>query len=387
MRSWPAGERAILHVDMDAFYASVEERDDPSLLGKPVIVGGPKDQRGVVSACNYEARRYGIHSAMPLRNAGRLCPNGVFLPVRMKLYVEVSKQVFAIFDRYSPLVEPLSIDEAFLDLTGSERLFGGPVEAAKEIRAAILLELSLTASVGVAPNKFVAKIASDIKKPDGLVVVPPDSVESFLGPLPVERMWGIGPRGAEALHRKGIYTFADLAQRDVRPEFGKDSFRLRALAVGSDARAVVTSRAPKSIGHETTFSKNVTDPQVLHNTLVALTDMVAARVRRHGLRARTVAIKVRYEPFRTITRRVTLENPACATRPLLKEVLRLFEEKTPENGGPVRLLGVSTSGFTPQATLFGEERQESVDRAMDSVRARFGTAAVRRGSVLGTGNG
>ncbi len=372
---------------MDAFYASVEEREDPSLSGKPVIVGGPKDTRGVVSACNYEARRYGIHSAMPLKTAGRLCPNGVFLPVRMKLYLSVSKHVFEIFDRFSPMVEPLSVDEAFLDMTGSERLFGGPIEAAREIRRAISDELSLTASVGVAPNKFVAKIASDIEKPDGLVVVPPDSVESFLGPLPVERMWGIGPRGAEALHRKGIYTFADLAQRDVRPEFGKDSLRLRALAVGSDARAVVTSRAPKSIGHETTFSKNVTDKQVLHNTLVALTDMVAARVRRHGLRARTVAIKVRYEPFRTITRRVTLETPACATRPLLQEVLRLFEEKTPGNGGPVRLLGVSTSGFTPQATFFREERQENADRAIDSVRARFGTTAVRRGSVIETGDG
>jgi DNA polymerase-4 len=200
-------------------------------------------------------------------------------------------------------------------------------------------------------------------------------------------MWGIGPRGAEALHRKGIRTFSDLAARDVRPEFGADAIRLRALAVGDDDRVVVTSRAPKSIGHETTFRENVSDRQVLHNTLVALTDMVAARVRKHGLRARVVAIKVRYEPFRTITRRVTLDNPASATRPILKEVLRLFSEKTPAGAGPVRLLGVSTSGFTAQASLFTEKRHEDVDRAVDLARKRFGTAAIKRGSVLETGDG
>ena len=382
--AWP---RAILHVDMDAFYASVEEREDPTLAGKAVIVGGPKDTRGVVSACNYEARRFGVHSAMPLRTAARLCPHGVYLPVRMQLYAQVSRQVFAIFERFSPLVEPLSVDEAFLDLTGSDRLLGGPVEAARAIRRAIQDELHLTASVGVAPNKFVAKIASDFDKPDGLVVVPAGTVESFLAPLPVERMWGIGPRGAKALHRRGIRTFADLARHNIQPEFGTAAHALRALATGEDARPVVTRRAPKSVSHETTFSENVTDAAVLHNTFVSLTDRVAARLRAHGLRARTIAIKVRYAPFRTMTRRITLDAPTHVTGTLLSEVLDLAKKKLPRDGGPVRLLGVSASGFSAQPTLFDPRGAQEVDRAVDSVRAKFGAAALKRGSVLDTSDG
>jgi len=371
---WPAGERAVLHVDMDAFYASVEERENPELKGQAVIVGGPRNARGVVSAANYEARRFGVHSAMPLRVAARRCPQAVFVRGHMRLYSKVSSEVFSILGRYSPLVEPLSIDEAFLDATGSERLFGGPVAAARAIRATILEELRLTASVGVAPNKFIAKIASDFDKPDGLVVVRPDEVEGFLAPLPIERMWGVGPRGAESFHKRDIHTFADLAA--AGGSFAE-------LAVGRDFRAVVTERGPKSVGHETTFLENVSDPEVLHDTLVALTDQVAARLRRHGLFARTVGIKVRYAPFRTITRRVTLDTPTCVTTVLLAQVLGLFSEKTPRHAGPVRLLGVTTSGFSAQATLFsGEPTQAAVDRAVDRVREKFGSAALRRGSVI-----
>ncbi len=343
-----------------------------------------------MTAASYEARRYGVRSAMPLRTAARLCPNGEFVPSRMSRYAEASRRIFEIFDHYSPLVEPLSIDEAFLDLTGAERLFGGPTAAAEALRAEILRTCRLTASVGVAPNKFLAKIASDLEKPDGLVVVPADGVAEFLAPLAVERMWGIGPRGARALHGIGIETFADLARAPVerlRPLFGAYAYRLRALATGQDTRPVVTERAPKSVGHETTFREDVSDEDVLHSTLVWLTDRVSARLRRHGLKARCVTLKVRYRPFRTITRRTTLEAPTCATGPLLETVFRLYAEKTPRRAPPVRLLGVSTSGFSAQAVLFDEQaRQEAVDRAVDEVRERFGTAAVRRASVIEEGS-
>jgi len=374
---------------MDAFYASIEQRDRPELKGLPVLVGGPRDARGVVSAASYEARRFGVHSAMPLRVAARLCPHGVFLPVRMERYLEVSRRVFAIFARYSPLVEPLSVDEAFLDLTGCERLFGGPVEAARALRAEIRARCGLTASVGVAPNKFLAKLASDLEKPDGLVVVPREDVAGFLAPLPVERMWGIGPRGAEALHRLGIRTFGDLAGAPVarlRAEFGAAAAGLQALARGEDGRPVLTGREPKSVGHETTFPEDVTDEETLHATLVSLTDQVAARLRRHGLRARCVTLKLRYAPFETITRRRTLPDPTWLTRPLLEAALGLLAGAL-RRRAPVRLIGVSTSSFSGQTTLFppGGPREEAVDHAVDEVRARFGAAALRRGSVLEDG--
>jgi DNA polymerase-4 len=386
--AWPEGARSILHVDMDAFYASVEQREQPHLRGKPVIVGGPRDARGVVSAASYEARRFGVHSAMPLRVAARRCPNGHFVPVRMRLYLQVSRQVFEIFDHYSPLVEPLSVDEAFLDLTGSERLFHGPVETARRIRAEILEECGLTASVGVAPNKFVAKIASDLDKPDGLTVIHPDTVEEQLAPLPIERMWGVGPRGAEALHRLGVRTFQDLASADpdrLRRALGSGAASLQNLARGGDARPVVTARSAKSVGNEVTFSHDVEDEEVIHATLVSLTDKVAGRLRRHGLKARTVTLKLRYAPFRTLTRRKTLDEPTWATTRLLEAVTSLYEERAPDRGAPMRLVGVSTSGFSPQAVLFeepGAPRDRAVDAAVDAVREKFGSEAVRRASTL-----
>jgi DNA polymerase-4 len=371
---------------MDAFYASVEQRDRPELRGRPVIVGGPKDARGVVSAASYEARRFGVRSAMPLRTAARLCPQGVFVPVRMEAYLEASRTVFAIFERYAPLVEPLSVDEAFLDLTGCERLFGDAVAAARALRSDIRAACGLTASVGVAPNKFVAKIASDLEKPDGLVVVAPDAVEAFLAPRPVERMWGLGPRGAAAARGAGLRTFADLARaprRTLEGLFGGAGARLGDLARGLDARPVVTERAPRSLGHETTFSEDVSDRDVQHATLVHLTERVAARLRRHGLRATTVTIKVRYRPFRTVTRRRTMTAPTHATAPLLACALALFRE-TPADAPPVRLLGVSTSGFRAQTVLFGDGGPEAaaLDAAVDRVRERFGAAALARGCVF-----
>jgi len=373
----------ILHVDMDAFYASVEQRERKELRGKPVIVGGPKDARGVVSAASYEARAFGVRSAMPLRVAARLCPQGCFLPVRMELYQEVSRAIFAIFGQYSPLVEPLSVDEAFLDLHGCERLFGDPVRAAELLRAQIRRDLDLTASVGVAPNKFLAKIASDLDKPDGLVVVPADDIAGFLAPLPVERMWGVGPKAAEKLHRAGVRTFDDLRKagpRRLREWFGSYADRFYDLAAGRDARPVTPPSAPKSIGHETTFSEDVGDADALHGTLVALTDAVAQRLRRHGLKARTITLKVRDASFRTITRRHSLDAPTCVTDTLLRAVLQLWEHEVPA-AGPIRLLGVSASGLSAQALLF-EPDDPRLDDAVDSVRARYGKIALRRASTL-----
>jgi DNA polymerase-4 len=385
---WPEGARAVLHVDMDAFYASIEQRDRLELRGKPVVVGGPKDARGVVAAASYEARRFGVRSAMPLRTAARLCPHGVFLPVRMARYLEVSRAVFSILDRFSPVVEPLSVDEAFLDPTGGERLLGGPVSAGRAIRAAVRAELGLTCSVGVAPTKFVAKIASDLEKPDALVVVRPEAVESFLAPLPVRRMWGVGARGEKALRAMGVETFADLAACDpirLRRAFGARADALWALARGEDARPVLPEHAPKSVGVETTFPEDVADPTELHRTLVLLSDRLGARLRREGLLAGRVTLEVRYAPFRTLTRQATLPEPSASTAALLRAALALFEERTPGASSPVRLLGISASRFSGQAPLFtapGEARARRVDAAVDAVRARYGAGALGRGSVV-----
>ena len=381
----------ILHVDMDAFYASVEQREQPELRGKPVIVGGPKDARGVVSAASYEARKFGIHSAMPLRIAARRCPHGHFVPVRMSLYQEVSAEIFAIFRRYSPLVEPLSVDEAFLDMEGCERLFGDAVTAAQRLRDDIKRELRLSASVGVARNKFLAKLASDLDKPDGLVVVPNEGTEAFLAPLAIERMWGVGPKAAERLHRIGIRTFGDLRAggvRRLRELFSGHADKLYDLAAGRDSRAVTPITAPKSVGHETTFAEDVDDEETLRGTLIALTDAVAQRLRGHGLKARTVTLKIRDHRFRTITRRHTLVAPTCVTGSLMREVLDLWQgvsERERPRGEPIRLLGVSTSGFSSQAMLFAPEDEQSgqrLDDAVDIVRDRYGKSALRRGSTL-----
>ncbi|MGH7163253.1 MAG: DNA polymerase IV, partial [Planctomycetota bacterium] len=379
--------RKIIHVDMDAFYASVEELDDPSLKGKPVIVGGDRGARGVVSAASYAARRHGVRSAMPLRTAARLCPRGIFLPVRMQRYLEVSRQVFAILRRFSPLVEPLSVDEAFLDLTGTRRLLGEPAEAARALRAAIRAEAGLTASVGLAPNKFVAKIASDLRKPDALVVVPPPTVRGFLAPLAIERMWGVGPKGAEALRRQGIATFGHLAACDpraLRARFGAASEGWATLARGEDSRPVVPERPRKSLGAEVTFPQDLSDPGELHDVLVSLCDRVASRLRSEELHARTVAVKVRYAPFETVTRRRTLPEPTCVISTLLETAAALLQEAGGARRGPVRLLGVSCSGFSGQALLFAtgdRPRAADVEIAVDRVRARFGADALRRGSV------
>ncbi|MFQ5694300.1 MAG: DNA polymerase IV, partial [Nitrospinota bacterium] len=300
--------RQILHVDLDAFYASVEQRDDPRLRGRPVIVGAdPKGGkgRGVVAACSYEARRYGLHSAMPIGRAFRKCPHGVYLPVRMERYAEVSREIRGIFDAYTERVEAISIDEAFLDVTESRSLFGEAREIALALKARIRDEQRLTASVGIATNKLIAKIASDLEKPDGLVEVRPGEELDFLAPLPISRLWGVGRKTEPRLRALGVRTIGDLRGlplRTLRERFGLLGEHLHNLAFGRDDREVVPESAPKSIGNETTFSEDVSDPERLRKTLLALSEEVGARLRAEGCRGRTVTLKFRYEDFTTHTR-------------------------------------------------------------------------------------
>lgn len=383
----------ILHVDMDAFYASVEERDRPELIGRPVIVGGDPQRRGVVSAANYEARKFGVHSAMAATTARRKCPQGVFLPPRISYYAQVSTQIRQIFDRYTPLVEPLSLDEAFLDVTGSEGLFGPTEAIGRRIKQEIRHELHLVASVGVAPNKFLAKVASDLGKPDGFVVVPPDRIQEFLDPLPVGRLWGVGQVSNRMLDKLGIRTIAQLRRLPVeflRDYFGSSGEHLWQLAHGIDDRAVVPDQEAKSISHETTFAVDVDDREILRAWLLELTEQVAQRVRRHKRRGRTVQLKVRFADFRTITRSQTLPEPTDVTSELWQAAVDLFDKRLPPDHLPVRLLGMGVSGFDrsghKQLQLFDEEegrRQGRLDSVTDQIRARFGPSAIGRAGGLG----
>ncbi len=382
----------ILHADMDAFYASVEERDRPELVGKPVIVGGSPEKRGVVSAANYVARRYGVHSAMPSVTAHRLCPQGVYLPPRIGYYAEVSGQIREIFERFTPLVEPLSLDEAFLDVTGSEHLFGPAEEIGRKIKQTIREELRLVVSVGVAPNKFLAKIASDLKKPDALVVVEPDKVQEFLDPLPVERLWGVGKQSSKVFQRLGIRTIGQLRQwpLDVlQSRFGSSGEHLWNLAYGRDDRPVVSEREAKSISNETTFERDIADMEVLRAWLVDLVEQVGWRLRRHRLRGRTVQLKVRFADFSLITRSQTLPEPTDITDELWRAADELLCQRLPAGHLPVRLVGMGVSGLDDtglvQGLLFDQEereKQSQVDAVADEIKERFGAGALRRGSSL-----
>jgi DNA polymerase-4 len=383
--------RTILHVDMDAFYASVEQRDRPELRGRPVIVGGVAG-RGVVSAASYEARRFGVHSAMPIATARRRCPAGVFLPVRMEHYARIGRQVREILLSFTPLVEPLSLDEAFLDVHGCEPLFGPASDIARQIKARIKADTGLIASVGVAPNKFLAKLASDHGKPDGLVIVPADGVQEFLGPLPVGRLWGVGARGEKRLHDLGIRTIGQLAALDesvlVR-RFGEAGRHLRELAHGLDDRTVVPDREAKSISTETTFAQDIDDRQLLRTWLLELVDHLAARLRHEQVRARTIEVKIRSSAFRTVIRAQALPEPTNRTDLLWQSAQSLFERSLTLDLQPVRLLGVGASRLSRdaavQAGLFDAEhrqRQQALDLAVDVIRGQFGADAIQRGSLL-----
>jgi DNA polymerase-4 len=388
-------QRTILHVDLDAFFAAVEQRDRPELRGRPVVVGGgTPDQRGVVSAASYEARRFGIHSAMPLRTAGALCPDAVFLPVDGRKYQAVSREVMTILRRYTPLVEPISIDEAFLDVTASRALFGDGPEIGKAIRAAIKDEVQLTASVGVASTKLVAKIASDLRKPDALVIVEPGTEAAFLAPLPIQRLWGVGERTAAGLAELGVTTMGDLAGLPADlliRRFGKHGATLAQRAQGIDDDPVGDGQAVKSVSHEHTFDVDTNDPVLIDKTLLAMADGVASRLRSAGLRAATVHVKVRDSAFRTVTRQRTLAEPTDLAEPIWRTALELARPEL--RGIHVRLLGVGTSGFAEreQMTLFEEEaageggRRRRATEAADAVRRKYGDKAVTRARLLGSG--
>ncbi len=383
----------ILHVDMDAFYASVEERDNPALVGKPVIVGGTAEGRGVVCAANYVARKYGVHSAMAAGQARKLCPHGIFIKPRMNHYALISKQIREIFEHYTPLVEPLSLDEAFLDVTASEALFGPSLEIGLKIKRRIREELHLIASVGVAPSKFLAKVASDLKKPDGFVVVAEDQVQAFLDPLPVGRIWGVGKVTGKTFERLAIRTIGDLRQiplATLTEWFGASGDHYWRLSHGIDERKVVPDREAKSISHETTFARDIADKEILRACLVELVEQVARRLRRYELKGRTVDLKVRFADFKTITRSVTLPVATNITKELLEAGLELLTNRLPRTHLPIRLLGFGVNNLgecgLSQGELFGQEhreRHQELDKAVDQITEKFGKLSIRRGSGLG----
>jgi DNA polymerase IV len=382
----------IIHLDMDAFYPSVEVLDTPALKGKPIIVGGSKE-RGVVSSASYEARKFGIHSAQPIAKAKRLCSDGIFLPVRMSRYQEVSKQVFEIFHRFTSLVEPLSIDEAFLDVTGSIRLFGQPENIAKKIKQIIFSETGLTISAGVAPSKFVAKIASDFDKPDGLTVVHPDGVRYFLDPLPVKKMWGIGKMSQRRLSHLNIHTFKDLRQTPVEileKNFGKQGAKIHLLAMGIDEREVIPEHDVKSIGHEQTFPQDIISLDWAEKELLSLGNKVARRMRHKGLKGKTVTLKVKYGDFVQITRSITLPKSTDDGSEIYSVVCGLLK-KTEATKKPIRLLGISLShlsffGTGTQLSLFDQnpssQKRQRLNTVLDSVSEKFGDESVLPGTLL-----
>ena len=381
----------ILHVDMDAFYASVELRDDPSLAGLPVVVGGSPTGRGVIAAASYAARKFGIHSAMPASQAIRACPAAIFIKPRMEHYAAISKQIREIFFRFTSLVEPLSLDEAFLDVTGSERLFGDAATIGREIQRLIFSELGLAASVGVAPNKYLAKVASDLEKPNGFVVVDPDGIEDFLDPLPIARVWGVGPKTAIKFKSFGVERIGQIRKlpRDTLDRaFGLNSEHFWCLARGLDTRAVVPDRVAKSVSHETTFSVDIHSVDALKAWLLELTEQVARRLRRHDIVGHTVHVKIRFGNFQTITRSKTISTPTQTTQVLWETASQILAA-APLEGRGIRLLGMgvsnlSTDGKKQQGLFDQEEKVKAtrMDEAADSIRDRFGSAAVKRASSL-----
>lgn len=388
------GHRMILHVDMDAFYASIEERDNPSLQGKPVIVGGTPEGRGVVAAANYVVRKFGVHSAMSTAKALTLCPNAIVLRPRMEHYAEISNQIREIFYRYTPVVEPLSLDEAFLDATGCQQLFGSVKAIGQAIKTDIRNELNLVASVGVAPNKFLAKLASDMDKPNGFTVIDADAVPTILAPLSISRIWGVGTVTRQRFERLGIQTIGQLralSLQQLQNEFGQNGQHFWQLARGIDNRTVIADREAKSISHETTFAEDVYDMDILRAWLMELTEQVARRLRSHQRQGRTVHLKIRYSNFDTCTRTRSIAPATNATNPLWAAALQLLTTELPNRPLSVRLLGMGVSNLQKQRAvqkeLFPEEREDRekenrLDQVADTIRSRFGTASLRRASTV-----
>jgi len=378
----------ILHVDLDAFFAAVEQRDRPELRGLPVIVGGDPRARGVVSAASYEARAFGVHSAMPLRTAAALCPGGAFLPVDGAKYRRESRRVMEVLGRFTPLLEQISIDEAFLDVAGSEALFGPPEAIARQIRAAVRDEVGLTASVGAATTKLVAKIASDLRKPDGLVIVPPGEEAAFLAPLPIRRLWGVGEQTRAVLAEQGVRTIGDLAvlPLDVLVRrLGAHGATLHDRARGVDPSPVTGDVAAKSVSHEHTFDVDTADAEVIERTLLALAEGVASRLRAGHVRAATVQVKVRDSSFNTVTRQRTLAEPTDLADPIFRTALDLVRPEV--HGRRIRLLGVGAHGLgePAQMGLFATEdpRRRKAVEAQDEIRRKYGSRALTRARLLG----
>jgi DNA polymerase-4 len=386
-------ERTILHGDLDAFYASVEQRDHPEYRGKPVIVGGGPTDRGVVSAASYEARVFGVQSAMPLRQAGKLCPYGIFVPGNFAAYETASDAVMAIFADRTPLVEPISLDEAFLDITDTAHLFAGPEACARDLKRAVRDEVGLVLSVGLASNKLCAKVASDLRKPDGFVVVPRGGEAAFLAPLPLRRLWGVGPKTREVLEDLGMRTIGDLANADLallEARLGEHGATIaqRAKGIDLDRDVVAEPGDPKSIGHAHTFDRNTLDRAQLESTLLRLSEGVGRRLRKHELRGRTVTLQLRVAPFETRTRQRTLTEPTAddlkifeTARALLRDALAA--DRDAGRVSPVRLVGVTVSGLIggEQLDLFTGARVSRLNAALDAVRSKFGDDALDRASA------
>jgi nucleotidyltransferase/DNA polymerase involved in DNA repair len=382
-------KRIILHVDMDAFFAAIEQREHLDYIGKPLIVGAdPKKGkgRGVVSTCSYEARKYGIHSAMPISQAYKLCPHGIYVPPNGSLYSQVSKDIFKLFFEFTDLVEPLSIDEAFLDISSCVKLFGSVKNIGEKLKYRIYEAQALTGSVGIAPNKFLAKIASDLEKPDGLVIVDENKIQEFLNPLPLVRLWGAGKKTIEKLNKQHIYTIGDLAKLPknlLQQKFGKQGNHFYQLSRGLDDRPVMPGHEVKSVSNEITFSNDLYDIDVLRETLLHLSEKVCYRMRQKDLKGKTIQLKLRYEGFDTIIRNRTLKNNTANTEIVFKIIWELFESNY-DNRRKVRLVGVGMSGFKEkmgeQISLFDQngKKPSNLDIVEDLVRQKFGKNAINR---------
>ncbi len=385
--------RSILHIDMDAFFAAVEQRDNPQLRGKPVIVGAPPDRRGVVATCSYEARKFGIHSAMPSGEACKRCPEAIFIHPDMKRYQDASQRIFQILERFSPLIEPLSIDEAFLDLSGVLRLHGPAYDIATRMRRDIKEEIGLTASIGIAGNKFLAKLGSKKAKPDGIFVMPESeqAIIAYLATLDVDELWGVGHVSRQTLNSAGYFKVADIQScaPDVLAEVVGRRFanHLLALAHGQDDRAVEVAVAEKSISKERTFNEDIRDRETLKSVLQDLCDEVGSRLRAQGFLATVCRIKIRWTGFKTITRQQQFENAVFDDFSIRELAIKLFENETLI--APVRLIGVGVTGLThcveEQMLLFDEggelrKKHEILSRTVDMIRGKLGDNAIQRGS-------
>lgn len=378
-------KRWIMHVDMDAFYASIEQRDNPALRQMPVIVGGLME-RGVVATASYEARQFGVHSAMSMKQARRLCPNGVFLPVRMAHYRRISHQIRLILSHYSPLIEPLALDEAFLDVSGMEWQYPEIIDIAKAVKADIRRKTGLVASAGIGPNKFLAKLASDLQKPDGLVWIPYGQERDMLAPLPVSRLWGVGKVTEAALVQAGFQTIGDIAAAGIdalRPVVGNQARRIYLLSLGQDNRSLEVSRRPQSVGSEHTYEHDLRNDAEIDEQLRLLANEVSWRLRQNHLMGRTITLKIRFASFQTITRSVTLSSIGTASEgQLYFSAKQLFHKRGHDE--PIRLLGLTVSQLQPlqvQGDLFSEDEevQAKVADAIDKLQQRFGRDAIMKG--------